>query len=492
MAKHRRLPAPSPTLIRLATAAAAALTGGFFVAAGGTASAATPGVSASDADFNGDGVADVAVSAPAADVNGHLGAGAVSVLYGGGKHTTLTQNSSGVPGTAETKDNFGYDTAYGDFDGDGYDDLAVGSPGEDVGSDTNGGTVAVLWGSANGLTSGTTIADPRVQSHDWFGARLEGADLDGDGKDDLAVGTTNSATIDVIRGDDARTGTLGGRYTVKAPVQSSAEGVGVMNLHSGDINGDAVDDLIVNGFEGDGEGWDANYYLPGTTAGVTANGAVKLPSGIITDVGDVDSDGKGDVVIGMNWDPDTDVAGAQLGGAVLIAHGTANGPDVSGIQTIDQDTAGVPGAGEKGDSFGEELDLGDVNGDGRLDLVVGARGENLDGVANAGSVTVLYGAADGSGITGAGAKFYSQNTPGVPNSNETNDGFGSDVHVDDLDDDGRGDVVVGASGENGYNGAVYALHSNTDDTLSASAGIYTSTLGISASGSAQLGINFAD
>ncbi|MYW68782.1 VCBS repeat-containing protein [Streptomyces sp. SID8379] len=488
MAKHRRIPAPSPTRIRLvtATAAAAALTGGLFVATAGSASAATPGVAASDADFNGDGVADVAVSASWASVSGHSKAGQISVLYGGGKHTTISQNTAGVPGSAESSDFFGADSAYGDFNNDGYDDLAVGAPGEDVGSDADGGTAAILYGSPNGLTGGKTVTDPRASAHDHFGSMLEAGDFDGDGKDDLAVATPNSATVDVLRGG------TGSAYTVGAPVWSGG-GDGIRNLHSGDINGDGIDDLLVNGFEKDSDvGWDANFYLPGTSSGVTANGYVKLPAGIITDVGDIDGDGDGDVVLGLSWDASSEVPGAQKGGAVLIAHGSPSGPVASGVQTIDQDTAGVPGGGETGDAFGAELDLGDINGDGHLDLVVGTPGEDLDGITNTGSATVLYGAADGSGITGAGAKFYSQDTPGVPNSNEKNDYFGTDVHIDDLDDDGRGDVVIGASGENGDNGAVYALHSNTDGSLSSSGGIYTSTLGISTSGTPLLGSNFSD
>ncbi len=162
------------------------------------------------------------------------------------------------------------------------------------------------------------------------------------------------------------------------------------------------------------------------------------------------------------------------------------------MQTFDQDTQGVPGGGESGDSFGAELDLGDVNGDGHLDLVVGSPGENLTGGTDTGAVTILYGAADGSGITGTGARMIDQDTPGVPNSNEAGDYFGSDVHVDDLDGDGLGDVVVGASGENSDNGAVYALRSGSDGSLKASSGIYVSTVGISGSGTPLLGNNFAD
>ncbi|MFI6878513.1 FG-GAP and VCBS repeat-containing protein [Streptomyces sp. NPDC050400] len=495
MAKHRRVPAPSPARLRVATAtaAAAALTGGLFVASTVSATAATRGVAASDADFNGDGVADVATSAPTAYVNGHARAGVVSVLYGGGAHATFSQNTAGVPGSAETGDRFGGDTAYGDFNGDGYDDLAVSADSEDVGSDADGGTVAILWGSAKGLSGGTTVQDPRPTKHDYFGSYLEAADLNGDGKDDLAVATVNAATVDIIRGGFTSAGATGGSYTLATFIESGrfADGtpMGAAFLQSGDANGDGIDDLIVNGWSA-GTNDNTNFWYPGSASGVRSSHYQDLDAGIITDIGDVNSDGYDDIITGL--DADSGVHLAQKGGAVLIELGSSVGPENNGTRVIDQDTAGVPGTGETGDGFGWDIDLGDINGDGRLDLVVGTPGENLDGISDAGSVTVLYGAADGSGITATGAKFFSQDTPGVPNSNEKNDYFGSDVHVDDLDDDGRGDVVIGASGENGGNGAVYTLHSHTDDTLSAPAGIYTSTLGISASGSPQLGANFAD
>ncbi|MCQ4207814.1 FG-GAP repeat protein [Streptomyces longispororuber] len=496
MAKHRRVPAPSPARLRVATAsaAAAALTGGLFVASTGSATAATPGVAASDADFNGDGAADVAVSAPGAYVGGQAQAGLISVLYGGGRHATISQNSAGVPGSAENGDHFGADTAYGDFNGDGYDDLAVGASSEDVGTDKDGGTVVLLWGSANGLQGGTTVKDPRPTKHDNFGVLLEAADLDGDGKDDLVAATGNSATVDIVRGGFTAAGGTGGAYTLVAPLsagpKASGDAYGVRFLQSGDTNGDGIDDLLVNGW-GTYAG-SANYWFPGTPTGLKSNSWQDLPDGVVTDIGDINEDGYGDIVFGQ--DADGSGSSGHKGGAVLINYGSSVGPSSNGVHAIHQDTAGVPGSGEAGDGFGYELDLGDVNGDGHLDLVVGAPGEDLTGKGtNDGSVTVLYGAADGSGINnGAGAQFYSQNTPGVPNTDEKNDNFGNDVHIDDLDGDGRGDVVVGASGENGGNGAVYALHSNPDGTLSASAGIYTSTLGISASGTPKLGVNYAD
>ncbi|WP_369214577.1 FG-GAP and VCBS repeat-containing protein [Streptomyces flavofungini] len=475
-----------------ATAAAAALTGGLLTVTATTASAAEPPTAArpDDADFNGDGVADLATSATGAFVSGKEGAGQVAVTYGGTRprHVTYSQNSPGVPGSAEKGDFFGGDTAYGDFDRDGYDDLAIAATGEDVGSDADGGTVQILWGSRSGLSGGTTLKDPRPTKHDFFGAPIQAGDFNGDGKDDLAIGSrSGAATIDIYKGGLTRGGGTGGHYTVTPPI-ISGEDAGPFNLHSGDINADGKDDLIVDGFSTADE-YNANLWLPGSSRGVTTTGVQRLPGGHITDVGDTDSDGYGDIIIGLTWDDG--IAGAHKGGSVHVVKGNANGP-YGGSDVITQDTPGVPGSGEKGDSFGAELDLGDINGDGHLDLVVGTPGENLDGVTDAGSITVVYGAADGSGLSTEGSVLLSQNTAGVPNTNEKNDFFGSDVHVDDLNDDGRGDIAVGALGENGGNGALYLLNSKPDGTLSGTSGVYTSTLGMSDAGTPRLGANFAD
>lgn len=479
----------------LAAAAVAALTGGLLVATTGTA---TADGDRPVADFNKDGYLDLAVSAPYAHVNGRAEAGQVVVLYGtangisGAKRTVLSQDSAGVPGTAEAGDLWGLDPTAADFDNDGYTDLAVNAPYEDVGSDADGGTVQILWGSANGLAGGTTVADPTPSGHDRFGYVLDAADYDGDNKADLAIGSS-SATVQVYRGGFGRTaGTTGGRYTVRPEILSGAAN-GPKNLHSGDVSGDGIADLVVDGFDNQPDAndkyWNTNYYVPGSTSGLRDDAAKKLPGGVITDIGDVNSDGFGDIVIGLQWDEG--VPGSRTGGKVAIIEGSASGP-TSSQTDIDQNTTGVPGSSEMEDGFGTELDLGDVNGDGHLDLAVGAPGESVDGVAHNGAVTVLYGAADGSGITGAGSQWFSQNSPGVPNADEADDAFGSDVHLADLNGDGKGDLTIGAMGENDFNGAVYALKS--DGTRIADTGgvsVYTSTVGVSGTGTPILGVNFA-
>ncbi|NGN64626.1 VCBS repeat-containing protein [Streptomyces sp. A7024] len=489
--------------ITLATAAAAAVTGGLLALTGSPAASAAEELRPM-ADFNGDGVRDLATSASGAYVGGKADAGQIVVLYGAkndgsqagvsaARRTVLSQNSTGVPGTAEAGDFWGSDTTAADFNGDGFTDLAAGAPGEDVGTDKEGGTVQILWGSANGLAGGTTVTDPRPSGHDWFGRSMDAADYDGDGKDDLVVGASG-ATLDVFKGGIATSGTTGGHYTVRPPIYSGGtEQRGAFNLHSGDVNGDGRADLVVDGFETDSQaGYNANYYLPGSGSGLTTTGQVKLKPGVITDIGDLNSDGYGDIVTGQEWDHvATAPPSSTDGGHVNVTYGSAAGPN-GGSDTYSQDTTGVPGSSEKGDAFGSELHLGDINGDGHLDLVVAASEENLAGVTDTGAVTVLYGAADGSGITGTGAQFFSQDTPGVPNGNEAYDYFGSDVHIADLNGDGKDDLTVGAYGENNGNGAVYALRSDgTKISDTGAVSVYTSSVGVSATGYPQFGGNFA-
>jgi hypothetical protein len=110
-----------------------------------------------EADFNADGFVDQAVGAPFEDAGAAVDAGAVSVLYGsaGGLAAAgsqaFWQGTGGAAGTAETGDHFGAALAAGDFDNDGFVDLAVGAEGEDISTEQDGGAVSVLYGSAGGL-----------------------------------------------------------------------------------------------------------------------------------------------------------------------------------------------------------------------------------------------------------------------------------------------------------------------------------------------------
>jgi hypothetical protein len=110
-------------------------------------------------DFNGDGFPDLAIAAPGESVGSATGAGDVHVVYGSGSglgsgsSQTWTQNDLGGGEGAAAGNMFGAALAAGDFNGDGYAELAIGAPGEDVGSNGDAGAVHILYGSADGLAA---------------------------------------------------------------------------------------------------------------------------------------------------------------------------------------------------------------------------------------------------------------------------------------------------------------------------------------------------
>lgn len=192
----------------------------------GVAGRASPndrfGASLAAGDINGDGHGDLVVGVPNESIAGRPNGGVVNVLYGSsGGLTTLgnrfiSQNTDGVIGLVEPFDNFGHALTIGDFDGDGFADLAVGVPHEGVRGTTAAGAVNVIYGSAAGLDTRRTQLwhqdSPGVLGStgefDRFGFSLAAGDLDGDGRDDLAADvplerirrTTDAGAVNVLYG----------------------------------------------------------------------------------------------------------------------------------------------------------------------------------------------------------------------------------------------------------------------------------------------------
>ncbi|WP_327355432.1 FG-GAP and VCBS repeat-containing protein [Streptomyces sp. NBC_01304] len=426
-----------PLLIALSLTTA--LTASLAVAGPSSAAAAERPV----IDFNGDGFADLAVSAPGGTVAGTAEAGYISVSYGGsggvgaGGRVLLTQDSPGVPGDVTENGSFGFDTTVADFDGDGYTDLAAAGQ---LGS-------VILWGSADGLGAGVALAG----SPDT----LESGDFNGDGHADLVTDVfpeNEEGTIGMTiqYGPLSRAG-VPSRSDVIAT--SDADGSGTYDFVVGDINGDGADEIITShGFEEmahNGKLWTGG--ANGTSH--TSKKVTSFQNGVI---GDVNGDGFGDFVFrdtGDVWEGDDYGAGN-----VTVTYGSAAGLSTR-TKVITQDSPGVPGVGESedgstnfgGDQFGYDLAAGDMTGDGIDDIAVGVPGEDIgSGSAakkDAGSVVLLKGAA--SGLSGTGATAFNQSTADVPGASETEDYFGARVLLLDVNNNNRADLAVAAINEDG-------------------------------------------
>ncbi|MDQ0599570.1 hypothetical protein QF037_003915 [Streptomyces canus] len=388
-----------------------------------------------------------------------------------------------------------------DFDGDGYQDLAVGAPRATVGGQDRAGYVVVLYGGPHGLTKDRRTVISRATSGipggpakgEQFGVQLSKGDLDGDGRTDLVVGhasTTKDAVVvwggksglsggtsvpatSTQAGDfdgDGRTDlTLfkGGRAQgddpygttptvwtgplsrAGKPAATRAFGPDDLRYHDvwdgavGDVNGDGRDDLALTVYTGDG-GFGSAFYLANASGAAFTSATAPAGSGGTGGValGDVNGDGYDDLVRGL---PEESRIVVGLGSADGVGTGT----------TYSQDTPGVPGAWEDVDYFGGAVSVGDVNGDGFDDVAVGAPGEELGYDDGAGAVDVLYGS--GTGLTGKGAQGFTQDTAGVLGAAEAGDGFGGAVRLLDTNGNGYADLAAAAPYENSGAGSVWSL-----------------------------------
>ena len=115
------------------------------------------------------------IGAPGDVVNGKSGAGSVTVVGAPGSQRLITQNTSGVPGIAEVGDHFGASMASGSG---AFNQLAVGSPGEDLGSVTDAGSVTVLKRTDKTIYPATVLSQATqgvagtVETGDQFGAAV--------------------------------------------------------------------------------------------------------------------------------------------------------------------------------------------------------------------------------------------------------------------------------------------------------------------------------
>lgn len=405
-------------------------------------------------DFNGDGYDDLATGVPSEDISGTANTGAVHVLYGGTSGVTGTgnqfwhQGSPGVPGKLQRDDRFGWALTTGDFDNDGYDDLAVGVPFEDIGvrscsgifnqncrttTWTDAGYVVVLYGTANGLSRAGSDGWARntggvqgsVDGGVLFGWALAAGDFDGDGFDDLGIG---------------------------APGESRRRGA--VNVLRGGPNGlrASGDQLWRQGKDGVDEGREEGDWFGASLA------AGKLGYSTRED----------DLAIGA---PGEAVGGKTRAGVVHVLYGQAGeGLSASIVpdSLLHHDVAGVAGDVQSFGLFGGALASADFGRSNQADLAVGAPGYLIEG--RTGAVSVFYGSSYG--VVPAESELWHRGTLGLP-STAVPLRFGHSLAAADFNGFSQADLAIGAH------------HDRSHDTLRAGsvAVVYGSPIGLRVSGS---------
>ncbi|MCO5999715.1 FG-GAP and VCBS repeat-containing protein [Actinoallomurus rhizosphaericola] len=425
-------------------------------------------------DFNGDGRRDLVTASPGGTVAGRQEAGFVTVVYGGktGPDKThrqvITQDSPGIPGTPDDYNAFGGAVASADFDRDGYADLAVTAAGRPW-------RIVIVYGGAKGLTSRTTaLTGPGA----WNNPYLAVGDFDHDGGTDLASSVSGDTNALVLFRDVRDRAVPATAY----PVQTKGDEVDAIDPIAGDFTGDGYTDLVVLVRSSiDGEPVEKRAELRrGSPSGLGAPTPVGSDIGRAAAAGDVNGDGRADLIAATGGG-DGDRSDPPEG--ILVFLGTTSG--LGTPKEFTQDTPGVPGVSEAWDGWGTVLAVGDVDGDHRADVAIGAPGEDVGRVQDAGAVTILRGAAGG--LTVKGAQIFDQNTAHVPGVAETADAFGGGLSLADLTGDGRADLTTGAPVENREEGGLWVLRgAKTGVTTTGLRTLSPSDLGV-AKRHAQLG-----
>ncbi len=350
-------------------------------------------------DFNADGRADVAVGAPLADAGG-TDRGRVYVYPG------PLSGSSIVLGGAEDGARFGFSVAAaGDFNGDGFPDLAVGAPQDDADGNTtenneDRGRVFIFLGGLGFPTGVITLSGSEIGGQFGFSVARAG-DVDANGSDDLIVGAPFEDAGGTDRGRaylflGSTSPSSSPALTFSGSENGSRFGFAVNT--AGEINGDIFFDWMIGapGDDNDGDTTSDSALDRGRVfiyrgASFPDNGVDTVINGAedfgqlgtsVAGLLDVNSDGTDDVIVGAPFedgDGNTGTNVAPFLGRAYLFFGSA----LSGVSSIGSFSASRIFTGsEDGGRFGAFVArLGDVNSGGAPDLFIGAPLDDGDGNA---------------------------------------------------------------------------------------------------------------
>ncbi len=296
-------------------------------------------------DLNGNGISDLIVGVPSwDDPDAGKNVGLVAVFFGSTRGfidqnaTFYTQNQTRVPGDMAPGNRFGDALAIADFNRDGIDDMAIGIPGDNLGTKVNAGSVTIIYRKVYGLEQPEVLQDQFVATGDQFGKTLVAGDFNGDGNSDLAIGhpledasARNSGAVTVLFGNGSSPGFVARRQYWPADVYNlpgrpeDGDFFG-RTLAAADFDGNGIDDLAIGS---PNESQERSYPF--------------------SDRRDV--------------------------GLVTVLYGTIRGLTVTERSNWHQDRPRVATRRRSLEYFGNALSVGDFNHDRIADLVVGVPGQ---------------------------------------------------------------------------------------------------------------------
>lgn len=398
---------------------------------------------ASAGDVNGDGYADIIVGAVGSAVSG-ANTGRAYLFFGGVAMDDLPD----VVLTGESgADWFGTSVAgVGDLNGDGFADIVVGASSNDAGG-ADAGRAYIFFGGSK-MDSSPDLVLTGASAGDNFGKSVASAgDVNGDGYYDVIIG----AHANDAKGSNAGRAFIyfGGSQMDTAPdvvLDGSVAGdhFGFCVASAGDVNGDGFDDVIVGKNRSDiGRVY---VYFGGVTMDSTPDADWVCPSPgdnfgkSVASAGDVNGDGYSDIIVGAPLNPAT----GTFAGRADIYYG---GVHMHAIPDV------VLTGELQGDNFGRVVaSVGDVNGDGYADVVVGAYGHDGGGT-DAGRAYIYWGGLSMDNIPDA-----------VLSGQGADDYFGfSAASAGDVNGDGYPEILLSAYGndEAGVDAGRVYLYTNT-------------------------------
>lgn len=363
----------------------------------------------------------------------------------------------------------GFDSAFvGDVNGDQYDDMLVGAPGnEEMGQQA--GKAYLIFGSDSGWGMDTPLSNANASFlaenvGEFAGGSVAGAcDLNSDGYDDMVISASGNSEVAQFAGKIYIILGKASGWTKDADIESEAvatflgeaylDQAGSYLACAEDLNKDGFDDVLVGAPENDeggqtyiifgrDSGWAKDVSLANVNASFTGEVGVDFSGADVAGLGDVNGDGYGDILIGASRNTE---GGGQHGnvqnqaGQVYIVFGKGSG------WAMDASLADADASfwGRIGDHLGNILDgVGDINNDGYNDMLIGLPWSS-DGFDQQGKVYLILGKESGWTMD----KKLDANCDASFLGASTREYAGSQVSgAGDFNDDGIDDLYIAAGG----------------------------------------------